>query len=99
APAHSSQGGNSMGLFRRKADKELIAQLEARLAETEEGLRAVGQRYQNARSLLAQVRGENDALEALLAQAHFRNPETGRLGRKGQVFGRAAVRPWEGTGQ
>ena len=27
-----------------------------------------------------------DAANALIAEGHFRNPKTGRLGRKGEVF-------------
>lgn len=29
---------------------------------------------------------ELDALMALIAEGHFRNPKTGRLGRKGETF-------------
>jgi hypothetical protein len=32
------------------------------------------------------LRTAHDRLQWLLAEAHFRNPKTGRLGKKGQTF-------------
>lgn len=37
-------------------------------------------------SLTAADKKEHQRLRKMLEEAHFRNPATGRLGRKGQVF-------------
>lgn len=36
--------------------------------------------------LVADLYEELDASDALIAEGHFRNPKTGRLGRKGETF-------------
>jgi len=36
--------------------------------------------------LVADLYDELDAADALVAEGHFRNPKTGRLGRKGETF-------------
>lgn len=36
--------------------------------------------------LVGDLYEELDAADARIAEGHFRNPETGRLGRKGETF-------------
>lgn len=55
--------------------KDLSIEREARATDKKE--------YDLGRRLL---RSEIERLEALLKQAHFRHPKTGRIGKKGERF-------------
>lgn len=46
-------------------------------------LRSFGERDKDH---IAQLKRENGALKRDIAKAHFRNPATGRLGRRGERF-------------
>ena len=56
-----------------------LAKAEARIALLEREIRL-------RESLTAADKREHQRLRKMLEEAHFRNPVTGRLGRKGQVF-------------
>ena len=56
-----------------------IIQQDARITELERELRL-------RESLAAADKREYQRLTKLISEGHFRNPATGRLGRKGQVF-------------
>lgn len=57
-----------------------VRQLRARLELAE------GERAADARGVLRLVARHRAELKATIAKAHFRNPATGRLGRRGQTF-------------
>jgi hypothetical protein len=59
--------------------RQLIAELLADIEELEEEQEYAFTEY---KAVMEQL----EAADALIAQGHFRNPETGRLGRKGEVF-------------
>lgn len=79
---------NPWGALRRErqrydelADRTSLALLEAeyKVAQSEKEAR-------EARLRAAIAKTDITKLEALLKEAHFRNPKTGRLGRKGERF-------------
>lgn len=56
------------------------------LAAAREDIRVLECRLEAYDVHLALATDARDKAQALIAQGHFRNPETGRLGVKGQVF-------------
>ena len=62
----------------RRAQR-LIAELLADVEELEEERECT---YKQYKALMQQLEGA----KALIAEGHFRNPETGRIGPKGKVF-------------
>lgn len=73
----------------REAEQE-VSRLRNIIVERDEELTQLQQRSQtdkkefDLRALI--LRAEIDKLNALLSQGHFRNPKTGRIGRKGERF-------------
>lgn len=76
----------------RNARRELIwldgenGRLHERLVHTKRRAETAEKAAGEWRLLAATHAAEIDEYERLLASAHFRNPETGRLGRKGERF-------------
>jgi multidrug resistance efflux pump len=68
---------NPWGALRRA--KARIADLEADIEHLEEEADEDYLIYKNAAQHLERI-------EALIAEGHFRNPKTGRLGRKGVTY-------------
>lgn len=60
--------------------KDALRMAQQRAADRENALR-------DTKNLLLSCRMRNDTLNRLLDNAHFRDPNTGRLGRKGETFG------------
>ena len=59
---------------------------KARIAELEEDATVWRSELGGMHILYREVRDHLDAAKALIANGHFRNPKTGRLGRKGVIY-------------
>lgn len=80
--------------WRRKADLErevvgLRAALDyaaQRIPDLDRQVMDLEREIRLRKSISASDKRENQRLRDLLSNAHFRNPKTGRIGRKGQLF-------------
>lgn len=78
----------------RKADLEykvqsltrVLEQRDSQLAKAEARIALLEREIRLRESLSAADKREHQRLLKLLEDAHFRDPATGRLGRKGQLF-------------
>ena len=79
---------NPWGALRRERRRfvQAVADYEAERAVSASSLRQ--QRIENEALLdeIQQLGAELEKLRARIAKGHFRNPETGRIGRAGQVY-------------
>lgn len=79
---------NPWGALKRA--RQVIADYEAERDLSRTALRGMHQRAATEEKVHAlavhNFRAEIKRLEKIIADGHYRNPETGRLGRRGEVF-------------
>jgi hypothetical protein len=63
-----------------------LRRAKAKIAKLEADIECANNRFENNRVWELMLGRRVKELEALIAEGHFRNPKTGRLGRKGEVF-------------
>lgn len=66
--------------------KDDVLSLQDYQAQLEQRLAAVTEAYDRAQRRSLQRQLEIQRLERLIANGHFRNPKTGRIGRRGETF-------------
>lgn len=66
--------------------KRAVDQRDSQLAKAEARIALLEREIRLRESLTVADKREHQRLTKLLESAHFRNPATGRLGRKGQLF-------------
>lgn len=79
---------NPWGALRRERQRYygLLASTDVALREAEHKVAQSEKEAREARLRAAIAKTDITKLEAALKEAHFRNPKTGRLGRKGERF-------------
>lgn len=79
---------NPWGALRRERQRydDLCANTTAALRNAERKVEESEKEAREARLRAAIAKTDITKLEAALKEAHFRNPKTGRLGRKGERF-------------
>lgn len=79
---------NPWGALRRERQRydDLCANTTAALRNAERKVEESEKEAREARLRAAIAKTDITKLEAALREAHFRNPKTGRIGRKGERF-------------
>lgn len=63
-----------------------LRRANAKITKLEADIECANRRFENNRVFELMLGKRVKELEALVAQGHFRNPETGRIGPKGKTY-------------
>jgi hypothetical protein len=63
-----------------------LRRAKAKITKLEADIECANRRFENNRVFELMLAKRAKRLEALVAEGHFRNPETGRIGPKGKTY-------------